>query len=210
MSQNIGNIQPNYQQLMREGAIELQKYNFQGEYYRLANFWFSILPLEEFKGPINYLEIGAFNGGNVVSIAHTYCNHKDSKMYCIDPWGMYDGLMETGYAEENIYRTFMHNTAHLGDKVVVMRGTSSKEIIKLEDNFFDIIYIDGNHEPEYVLEDAVLSMRKLKIGGYLVFDDYGWGDVNIGIDSFLTAYDKHIQLINMKNCQLFLRKIKKV
>ena len=33
---------------------------------------------------------------------------------------------------------------------------------KFKDEFFDIIYIDGNHEPEYVLEDAVLSFRKLK------------------------------------------------
>jgi hypothetical protein len=43
----------------------------------------------------------------------------------------------------------------------------SNEIPKFEDNFFDIIYIDGkNHEPEYVLEDAVLSFRKLKTWYY--------------------------------------------
>jgi hypothetical protein len=36
----------------------------------------------------------------------------------------------------------------------------------------DIIYIDGNHGPEYVLEDADLSFRKLK-NGIMIFDDYG-------------------------------------
>ena len=54
------------------------------------------------------------------------------------------------------------------------------------------------HQPEFVLEDAVLSFRKLKRGGYLVFDDYGWGSADLtqrGIDAFLAAYRDRIELV---------------
>ena len=39
---------------------------------------------------------------------------------------------------------------------------------------FDIIYIDGSHAVNDVLEDAVLSFRLLKPEGILIFDDYRW------------------------------------
>jgi predicted O-methyltransferase YrrM len=97
------------------------------------------------------------------------------------------------------------------DKITVHRGYSNAEIIKLDDDFFDIIYIDGNHEPEYVLEDAVLSFRKLKKDGIMIFDDYGWGGPDLtqrGIDAFMSGYHKRIQRLGERNSQVFIRKTK--
>lgn len=74
------------------------------------------------------------------------------------------------------------------------------------DKFFDIIYIDGNHEPEYVMEDAVLSFRKLKEGGIMIFDDYGW--TQRGIDGFMRGYYKKIQIIGEFCTQVFIKKLK--
>ena len=37
------------------------------------------------------------------------------------------------------------------DKIIINRGYSNIEIPKFQDEYFDIIYIDGNHESEYVL-----------------------------------------------------------
>ena len=73
-----------------------------------------------------------------------------------------------------------------------------------------VFYIDGNHEPEYVLEDAVLSFRKLKTNGYLIFDDYGWGGPDLtqkGIDAFLNGYYKRIKFIGEAYSQVFLQKL---
>jgi predicted O-methyltransferase YrrM len=94
-------------------------------------------------------------------------------------------------------------------KIVINRGYSNAEIPKFQDDFFDIIYIDGNHEPEYVLEDAVLSFRKLKIGGIMIFDDYGWGGPDLtqrGIDGFLSGYHKRITVLGLQECQVFIKK----
>jgi len=97
----------------------------------------------------------------------------------------------------------------VSSKITTIRGYSNIEVPKFEDDFFDIIYIDGNHEPEYVLEDAVLSFRKLKKGGIMVFDDYGWGGPDLtqrGIDAFIRGYHKRIHVLGLKNTQVFVRK----
>lgn len=187
--------------------------NFSGVQYRLASNWMGILKLEEYKNrPINYLEIGAFYGANLISVANTYCSHSDSKLYCIDPWEDYEQYNEYKGEIKNIYNKFINNVsnANCHDKVYIRRGYSNIEIPKLDDDFFDIIYIDGNHEPEYVLEDAVLSFRKLKKGGIMIFDDYGWGGPDLttkGIDAFLSGYHKKIVILGMVETQMFVRKL---
>ncbi len=138
--------------------------NFVGTQYRLANNWFDYIKLDDYDKPIHYLEIGTFYGANLLSVAKTYGAHKDSRLYCIDPWEDYTDYPEYKNQQSSIYETFCINVknSESKDKIIVTRGYSNNEIPKLEDDFFDIIYVDGNHEPEYVLEDAVLSFRKLK------------------------------------------------
>jgi len=187
--------------------------NFEGVKYRTATNWFPIISKKDFENKkIKYLEIGTFYGANIISVGKTYGSHPESELYCIDPWIDYNDYPEYKTKQENTYNTFLRNIENCGqkDKIIIKRGFSNEEIVKLEDNFFDIIYIDGNHEPEYVLEDAVLSFRKLKVGGIMIFDDYGWGGPNLtkrGIDGFLSGYHKKIDLLSINhNTQTFIKK----
>jgi hypothetical protein len=188
--------------------------NFVGTQYCLADHWFYNVDVNNYKDrQINYLEIGAFYGANVLSVAATYGKHPESKLYCIDPWEDYDEYDEYKNQQSTIYNTFISNIENSGEKekIIVRRGYSNIEVPKFEDNFFDIIYIDGNHEPEYVLEDAVLSFRKLKINGVMIFDDYGWGgpdETQRGIDGFLSGYHKRIKHLGQIDSQLFIQKLR--
>ncbi len=189
--------------------------NFSGEKNRLANNWFRVVDVEHYKNkPINYLEIGVFHGANVLSVANSYGLHNDSKLYCIDPWEDYEDYPEYKNKQTSIYQSFMNNVENSGakHKLVINRGYSNNEIPKFENDFFDIIYIDRNHEPEYVLEDAVLSFRKLKKNGIMIFDDYGygWGGPELnkrGIDGFLFGYHKKIKILGESNTQVFIKKL---
>lgn len=187
--------------------------NFIGTQYLLANNWFNIINVNDYiNRKINYLEIGTFYGANIISVGITYGIHNESKLYCIDPWEDYDEYSEYKNEQPHIYESFMKNVENLGfkEKIIINRGYSNKEVLKFEDDFFDIIYIDGNHEPEYVLEDAVLSFRKLKKNGILIFDDYGWGGPDLtqkGIDAFLAGYSKRIEKLGILNSQVFIKKI---
>ena len=187
--------------------------NFSGIQYRLADNWFNFVNPNEYKNKsINYLEIGAFYGANLLSVEKYYASQNDSKLYCIDPWEDYENYPEYKNEQPKIYNAFIKNIENSGvkHKIIINRGHSNLEIPKFEDEFFDIIYIDGNHEPEYVLEDAVLSFRKLKKNGIMIFDDYGWGGPDLtqkGIDGFLSGYHKRIKYLGEQGTQVFVKKI---
>lgn len=183
--------------------------NFEGSSYRLCDNWFKYVKVDNYKNqPIKYLEIGTFYGANFFSVGNTYGSHSESKLFCIDPWDLGDD----SYSGKETYDTFLKNVENSGfkDKITIHKGFSNEEILKFDDDYFDIIYIDGNHEPEYALEDAVLSFRKLKKGGVMIFDDYGWGGPDMtkrGIDGFLNGYHKRIKKLGEQCTQVFLEKI---
>lgn len=191
-----------------------------GRFIEAEWFWTDVLP--QFQHSIRYLEIGAHSGANVISFAKTFGTHADTKLYCIDPWCDYDDYPEYKGKQDDTYNNFLTNvkTFNLEDKVVPVRGYSHLELPKFEDNFFDIVYIDGNHEPEYVMEDAVLSFRKLKVGGYLIFDDLNFEGVNsrgpngttLGIEGFMKAYHARIKHVQTKwwgdLAQVFLQRVR--
>jgi predicted O-methyltransferase YrrM len=187
----------------------------EGQQFLTADFWLSEVQPQD--RPIKYLEIGVHAGVNALSVARLYANHADSKMWCVDPWIDYKEYREYKGVQEQVFDTFRRNVANFGlsDKVITVRGFSNEKIPEFENDFFDMVYIDGNHEPEVALEDAVLSFRKLKVGGILIFDDYGFDGpdgTSKGIDGFLSGYHKRIQVISTKwtnygLAQVFVRKI---
>lgn len=182
---------------------------FTGIVYKTSNNWLNDIPLE--NKPIRYLEIGVLYGANLFSVCDTYAHHPLSEVYAIDPWVEYKEYNEYKGQQKEIYQTFNNNLENRVDKnkIKVIKGFSYKEIPKLEDEYFDIIYIDGNHSPEYILEDAVLSFRKLKSGGYLIFDDYGWGGPEMtqkAIYAFIHTYSQKIKNSKLINNQAIIMK----
>ena len=53
----------------------------------------------------------------------------------------------------------------------------SQFIAQGKENFFDLIYIDGAHDSQNVLFDAVISFKLVKKGGVIIFDDYSWKQI---------------------------------
>lgn len=184
---------------------------FEGTKFRLCDEWKEKIPIED--KPINYLEIGAFYGANVVSVAESYAKHPWSKMYVIDPWEKYEDYhdfdFDTTLDFSNVYEKFLDNTQHIKDKLVVTRGYSYDELPKFQNDFFDIIYIDGNHEFTYVMADAILSFAKLKVGGYMIFDDYntGFPQVCEGASTFMRYHKSRVESLGIHNGQAFLKKV---
>jgi len=188
--------------------------NFKGIQYRLASNWYGTIPLDEFKHrPIRYMEIGTFYGGNALFVAGTYGLHPDSEIHCVDPWDDYSDYPEYKGEQLSIYNQYLQNlnNSTYKKKIHTHRGYSNTEIPKFEDESLDIIYIDGNHEPEFIVEDGVLAFRKLKKGGYMIFDDYGWQGpdmVTRGVDAFISGYHKRIQNLGIHDCQAIVKKIR--
>ena len=75
-------------------------------------------------------------------------------------------------------------------RIVLHRGYSSDVASEFRNNYFDWVYIDGNHLYEYVKLDLELYYPKIKSGGYITGDDYGvqgwWNNgVQKAVDEFV-------------------------
>jgi Methyltransferase domain len=134
--------------------------------------WSPYIP--QTNSPINYLEIGVADGGNVIQVEKTFAKHPDSKLYCVDPWQDYDEYPEYKGEQEEGWDKFNKNISVLSnpDKFVIKRGFSDDIVPTFPDNFFDIAFVDGNHETEFVYRDGLMALQKTKSGGFIIFDDY--------------------------------------
>ena len=82
------------------------------------------------------------------------------------------------------------------NRVEVIRKKSSEAFKNFENNFFDMIYIDGNHLYDFVLSDLVNSLDKIKNDGLIICDDYNLKNYGVkrAVDEFRLEYK--IEMIN--------------
>jgi predicted O-methyltransferase YrrM len=175
---------------------------FEGRFYhKFPDYdWAIHIPMP--NGPINYLEIGSADGGTAILISKSFAKHPGSRIYCVDPWMDYDDYPEYKGRQEQGYNTFLSNINKLADinKFVIKRGLSHDIVPTFENNFFDIIFVDGNHETEYVYRDGIMALQKVKVGGYIVFDDYWlnanmWPQTKVGIDRVIAEFKDKLDII---------------
>ena len=128
------------------------------------------------KKPISVLEIGTRHGESAKVILKTL-NVK--KYTVIDPFTTYQDykndpankLMTHG---DKIYKKTKKELKALCNNLIFLRGFSNnKKFLKnIKRNSLDLIFVDGNHEYNYVLEDLRNYFPKLKKEGILIGDDF--------------------------------------
>jgi hypothetical protein len=69
------------------------------------------------------------------------------------------------------------------DIITVFEGDSRKVIYEMQDDYYDMVFIDGGHEYNIVKSDIENGYKKLKSGGVMILDDVS------GHDDFYEKYD---------------------
>ena len=137
---------------------------------------------------VNYLpdnvimaEIGCYAGEGALFFLKS---GKIKKYYAVDPWK--DSLEgEVEGTEEFKQRTkFVYDNIEWAEKSFDIRILPYKDIVvKLKMTFFeawhllpqlDLIYIDGDHRYDGVLNDILLAKKLVKKGGIISGHDYHW------------------------------------
>jgi hypothetical protein len=59
--------------------------------------------------------------------------------------------------------------------VRIHRELSSQAVQHFPDEYFDWVYIDGDHSYEFAKADLEAYLPKVKKSGYITGDDYHWG-----------------------------------
>lgn len=151
--------------------------------------------------------------------------NRPRELHLIDPWTIESGEYRqrvTGTSEPSVESPRKLDTVArhgvvrdrfasdiAGGVVVLHRANSEVAGAEFSDQFFDWVYIDGNHSYEFVRQDLELYYRKLKPGGFMVCDDYHhagfWDDgVTRAVDEFMAR--GHARRIFKRRSQFVMRK----
>jgi hypothetical protein len=142
------------------------------------------------KGGIG-AELGVFKGENAEFILKTV-NPKE--LHLVDQWrwsfdennpfaDIPKHLSEVekinkDYIGENINGTLQNYSILVREKfkdnsnVFIYRKKTSEVVKNFNDNYFDFIYIDANHNYEFVMRDLLEWSPKLKKGGIIILNDF--------------------------------------
>lgn len=143
------------------------------------------------------------------------------KLVLIDPWKIFDDPVHasswygTRADQEEMDRRHqgvldMFEAEIAAGQVEVMRALSAEAAANFPDEYFDLVYVDGDHAYEGVSADLRLYFPKLKRGGLLAGDDYAvkswWGDGVVRAFNELVGTNKvHIEM--KRAGQIVLRKV---
>ena len=79
----------------------------------------------------------------------------------------------------------------------VLRMVSEKAVVAFSDNILDFVYIDANHEYEYIKHDLVLWYPKVHSGGVFAGHDYystiTWPGVQKAVNEFASFHNVQIE-----------------
>lgn len=136
------------------------------------------------EGEINYLEIGCYGGGS----ASLLLSRPNTNVFSIDLGEpIPKECVLANVAKTNVLKnnyTYVQGDSH-SDK--------TKEEIKSLVKEVDILFIDGDHSFNGVIQDYDMYIDMVKEGGYIVFDDYNDSiyspEVKLGVDSILSRPD---------------------
>ena len=154
-------------------------------------------------------EIGVFRG----EFAREIINITNPKeLWLVDIWegkwgsGDKDGNNHTEIENmESVYLNLYQQTKHISN-IHVVRCKSELFLLSCEDNYFDAIYIDGDHTAAAVYKDLVNAFTKIKDKGLLMGHDYHYkigGEVVYAVSNFCKEYNQTIKYIADDGCPSF-------
>lgn len=143
----------------------------------------------------NYCEIGVLHGGSMSLILNT---EEPCNCYGIDIFSYYgkqkDPTSNVVVTMENTYNNINKFNQNQEFKVELINGNShdietlNQLISKLNGEKIDLLFIDGDHTYDGVINDIEKYIPLVSSGGIIMFDNYGskgWPEVLPAVDQFI-------------------------
>jgi len=127
------------------------------------------------KEDITVVEIGTLHGFNALAILNTL---PVKKIYLVDPYDDYTDNKEFHITGDKILNEAKKRLKKYMGKIVFIRKYSENAIDDIKEKV-DFVYIDGNHDYEYVKKDIELYYKKIKSGGILAGHDFDTGSLGV-------------------------------
>lgn len=206
--------------------IEKEGYDFRlnTNWFKRRNLvtWSTFFPKEfSSKKPVNMIQIGVWEGADLVWCLQNILGHPDSRVVAIDPW-LEDRKRDQSKVDV-IYEHALHNLHYWKKKIHIIKEKSQVALPELIEKGisidgkpitkgdFDLIVIDGEHHAPAVYSDAMNSFELIRENGWMVFDDYHnrirkKHHVQEGVTEFLFDHEQDVDLEWQNRFSLCLKK----
>jgi len=144
--------------------------------YKLPPGWFYNEDLNEYRRLVEDLpdysticELGCYKGRSLCSVADII-KRKNLTVYAVD---VFTGTKSEGYIEPNYLEEFDNNMERFGLDPGIFEMTTDEAVEVFADSFFDLVFIDADHQYEAIKNDIEKWLPKVKKGGLIAGHDYG-------------------------------------
>jgi hypothetical protein len=163
---------------------------------------------------LSFLQIGVYASDASEYLLKHYSHLTGFQLTDVDTWSRGDSQEMQGIDFEKVYSMYLQRfSGEIKKERLIVRKSTSDYFFSTNKEFFDFIYVDGNHEPKQVIKDAINSFDCLKSGGILAFDDYlGAEHLNehlrpkFAIDFFKELFEGKL-IVLKSNYQIWFQKI---
>jgi GR25 family glycosyltransferase involved in LPS biosynthesis/predicted O-methyltransferase YrrM len=164
-------------------TIQEENMNNYPNWFAMGAYWFFQKHLTSLQGKENlqFLQIGTYTGDASVWMMDNVLTHPNSILTDVDTWEGSEEQVHKEFDWKNVEETYDEKVSKYNN-IIKEKSTSVEFLNSAPKDYYDFIYIDGDHTEAAVYQDAVLSWDKLKSGGILGFDDYTWWHES-GLDS---------------------------
>lgn len=162
-------------------------------------------------------EIGTFRADSAVWMLENVFTHETSTYTCIDPW-LPEGSADLAAAgvdctdNERVARERLRQWTDT-KRCIIYKMLSADILKAFRRESLHMLYVDGDHRSKGVLQDSVLGFDVLRVGGIMIFDDYGWkvmpsiyDQPKTAINAFVQCYQRHVEALSPAGWQIALRK----
>jgi len=151
--------------------------------------------------PAAIFEIGTFNGRTSLNMAINIGT--ESKIYTLDlPQKFISKTkLRIKSGEIKFINKEISGKQFIGTpyekKIIQIYADSAKYNYSQYLNTIDLVFIDGSHSYEYVINDTKIALKLLRNGkGIIIWHDYGWNEVVQALNEF---YQKDRRFLGLKN-----------
>lgn len=149
-------------------------------------------------GLLNGVEVGTSQGIHALQLCE---NMPGLKLICVDPYMKYH-WKHSADEHERCYQLAHERLDPYG--VTIIRQPSMDAVRQFADGSLDFVYIDGNHEFDFVMEDLIAWGRKVKPGGVIAGHDY-YRFRRAGVVEAVDCYTKAHQIDEWFVCDYLVR-----
>lgn len=132
------------------------------------------------------VELGVFGGRSLIAIALGLSRNGFGRVDGIDPYTKPASLEGASNPENDRWWSEVHyedilqqatdgiEQNGLSEHARIIRAKSLDVVDQYEDGSLDLLHQDSNHSEEVSLAEVMAWMRKIRVGGYWIFDDVNW------------------------------------